>query len=60
MSNKCPYVVTKVHGKDYRCYRETKGKLLCPMHREIVLKVLDAVNDELIAALRKDELCQSK
>lgn len=55
MSTKCPYIVTKAQDKHYRCHRETRGKLLCPMHREIVLKVLEAVNDELIAALRKEK-----
>lgn len=53
--DKCPYIVTRAGDTNYRCHRATNGKLLCPMHREIVLKVLDAVNDELIAALRKQK-----
>ena len=55
MSNKCPYVVTKVGDQNYRCNRETNGKLLCPMHEARVLEAWNAVNDELIAALRKEK-----
>ena len=55
MSTKCSYVVTRSGDMLFHCHRATNGKLLCPMHREIVLKVLDAVNDELIATLRKQK-----
>ena len=53
MSDKCPYTVTRSGDHIFRCNRAIDGRLLCAMHTEVVLKVLDAVNDELIAALRK-------
>ena len=49
MAGTCPYITTKFGD---RCNIDTGGKLLCELHEDVVLEVLNSVNDELVAKLR--------